>query len=283
MKGPLALFAAMVSATAGAWAFGAWQWRRNDAAVCSQMRAARQSMAVKVYDPQEIEALPPPVQRYFRAVLQEGQAMVSSVRLSQRGQFRQNEAKDIWQPFHATQFITTHPPGFDWDARIRIAAGIDVFVRDAYALGSGSLRASVLGLMTVADLRNTPEIANGELMRYLAEAVWYPTALLPSQGIRWDAIDDTSARATLIDGAITVSLEFRFGTDGLVAAVWAASRSRSGYESAPWLCRLGSYEARAGMCVPLDGEVEWQLPNGPSPYFRGRLTSIEHEFELPSS
>lgn len=47
-----------------------------------------------------------------------------------------------------------------------------------------------------ADLRGAlGEVAQGELMRFFAEAAWYPTALLPSQGVRWQAVDDTSARA----------------------------------------------------------------------------------------
>jgi hypothetical protein len=140
------------------------------------------------------------------------------------------------------------------------------------------MRASVLGLVTVAHIQDTAASARGELMRYLAEAAWYPTALLPSQGVRWEAIDDASARATLTDGATRVTLEFRFGIDGLIEEVWAASRPRSATESAPWLCRVSGYEQRAGMHVPIQGEVEWQLPSGPAPYFRGRMTHIEYEF-----
>ena len=34
-------------------------------------------------------------------------------------------------------------------------------------------------------------------------------------------IDNVSARATLADGATSITLEFRFGTDGLIAQVWA--------------------------------------------------------------
>ena len=41
-------------------------------------------------------------------------------------------------------------------------------------------------------------MAEGELMRFLAEAAWYPTALLPSQGVRWQGADERSAFATLI-------------------------------------------------------------------------------------
>lgn len=33
-------------------------------------------------------------------------------------------------------------------------------------------------------MANTPELARGELMRFFAEAAWYPTALLPNQGLQ---------------------------------------------------------------------------------------------------
>jgi len=265
-------------AAAATVALGRQRWRQKTTAFRATMRAACRPSSVKTYDRREIEALPPPVKRYFEVALQDGQAMIASVRFSQQGQFRADEKKDTWQPFQATQFATTHPPGFDWDARIRMAPWVDVWVRDAYALGVGSLRASLLGVVTVADLHDTAASARGELMRYLAEAVWYPTALLPSQGVRWEGIDDTSARATLSDGSTTVTLEFRFGTDGLIAEVWAASRPRSATESAPWLCRVSGYEQRAGMRVPVQGEVEWELPSGPAPYFQGRMTAIDYAF-----
>jgi hypothetical protein len=279
MKWGYSLLAGAVSAVSGAVALGRRRWQHRTTSVRAAMQAARSPMSATTYDRRDIEALPPPVKRYFDAVLQDGQTMIASVRFTQRGQFRRDEKTDTWQPFHATQFATMHPPGFDWDATIRWALGVDVWVRDAYALGAGSLRASVLGIVTVADVRDTAESARGELMRYLAEAAWYPTALLPGQGVRWEGIDDSSARATLTDGATTVTLEFRFGTDGLIAAVWAASRPRSATESAPWLCRVGGYEQRAGMLIPFQGEVEWQLPSGPAPYFRGRMTCIDYEFE----
>jgi hypothetical protein len=283
MKWGVMLGAGVVAAAAGALVLGQRRWRSTTAALRARMRASRTCVTVTNYDRSEIEALPPPVQRYFDAVLQDGQPIITSVRFTQAGQFRQDEHKEIWQPFQATQFATMHPPGFDWDARIRMAPGVDVWVRDAYAFGAGSLRASVLGLVTVADVHGTEASARGELMRYLAEAAWYPTALLPSQGVRWEGIDDASARATLTDGPTSVTLEFRFATDGLIAQVWAASRPRSATESAPWLCRVSDYVQRGAMRIPLQGEVEWQLPNGPAPYFRGRMTHIEFEYVVGQS
>ena len=70
------------------------------------------------------------------------------------------------------------------------------------------LHVEVFGLVTVADVRGTPAAAQRELLRYFAEAAWYPTALLPSQGVCWEAIDDFTARATLTDGATPFRLSF---------------------------------------------------------------------------
>ncbi len=275
----LLVVAAVVIVIGAVMGYGALGWQKQTTAFRAAMHSAQVPMADNAYDTREIEALPAPVQRYFRAVLRQGQAMVSSVRLTQQGQFLQNGAKAVWQPFHATQLNTTQPPGFDWDARIKMTSGLNVYVRDSYALGAGSLRAAIQGLVTVARMHGTPQMAQGELMRYLAEAVWYPTALLPSQGIRWDGIDDTSARATLTDGAVAVSLVFAFNLDGTMATAWASSRPRSADQSAPWLCRYRDYVERSGMLVPLEGEVEWQPQSGPQPYWRGRLTGIEFKFQ----
>ena len=59
--------------------------------------------------------------------------------------------------------------------------GLPVRVHDAYVAGEGILHASVLGLFTVVDMSGTREVDEGELMRFLAEAAWYPTALCPAR------------------------------------------------------------------------------------------------------
>jgi len=37
-------------------------------------------------------------------------------------------------------------------------------------------------------------INQGELLRWLGESVWFPTNLLPSDNIKWESIDDKSAK-----------------------------------------------------------------------------------------
>jgi hypothetical protein len=106
-------------------------------------------------------------------------------------------------------------------------------------------------------------------------------ALLPSQGVRWTAVDARTARAELADGEVLVKLVFRFNDQDLIENVKAESRGRIvGKEivPVPWGGRFWGYEQRAGMLVPLKGEVAWLLPAGANPYWRGRITSVEYPF-----
>jgi len=260
--------------------YGGYRWQSNTDKLRAKLASGRQIIKPKIYDQKEIEGLPAPVQQFFRTVLKDGQPMVAAVKVVHQGQFNMSDKKAKWSSFTSTQLVITQRPGFDWDGRIQIAPGLKVFVHDTYVLGVGTLHASLLGLITLADVRGTPEVAQGELMRFLAEAAWYPTALLPSQGVRWEAIDDTSARGTLTDGATTVSLIFCFNTEGLISSIHAAARYRTvggDLVATPWEGRFWDYTVRNGIQIPLEGEVRWQPPEGSWPYWRGRITEINYE------
>jgi len=281
LKAVLLLGAALLVVVAGASVYGSSRWTKGTRALRARLEAARIPITPLTYDEKEIENLPPPVRRYFRAVLKNGQAIVSAARLTHEGQFNMGEKQASWSRFTSSQVSVMRRPGFDWDARIAVVPGLNVFVHDAYVAGEGILHAELLGLVTLADMRATPDVAQGELMRFLAEAAWYPTALLPSQGIHWEPIDGVSATATLADGATTVSLVFRFDEKGLISGVRAAARTRTvngALVATPWQGRFWNYELRDGMRVPLEGEVAWELPEGSWPYWRGRVTGITYDF-----
>lgn len=261
--------------------YGEFRWKWGTRELHDRLEAAALPIEPKVFDKRELESMPAPVQRYFRAVLKAGQPMIASVKVAHAGQFSLGETEAKWVPFTSSQAVVSRRPGFDWDARMRMAPGINVFVHDAYVAGEGILHATLLGLVTLANTRGTPEAAQGELIRFVAEAVWYPTALLPSQGVRWEAVDNTSAKATIKDGDVTVTLLFRFNDAGLIGSVRAEARGRFVNDAVvptPWEGRLWRYELRDGMRIPLEAEVAWQLPEGPLPCWRARITEIAYEF-----
>lgn len=281
LKAITLIVVALVACVAIAAMYGAFRWQSGTDKLRARLDAGRQPIKPAIYDARELAVLPAPVQRYFRAVLKDGQPMIASIKLAHAGQLSMDEPKPKWVSFTSDQAVVTRRPGFDWDARIRMAPGIYVFVHDAYMAGEGILHATLFGLVTVANLRGTPEAAQGELMRFFAEAVWCPTALLPSQGVRWEAVDDTSAKATIRDGDVTVTLLFRFNADGLIGSVRAEARGRAVNGTVvpmPWEGRMWGYEWCDGMYVPMQAEVAWLLPEGPLPYWRGRITELGYEF-----
>ncbi len=270
----------LVLVIAGAILFGTYLWQSKARALHAKMKQARVSIAPLSYDLRELEGLPAPVQRYFRAVLKEGQPLVASVNVEHTGTFNMSETGEQWKPFRSTQRVITRRPGFVWDARIRMAPGMAVHVHDAYVAGEGVLTAKLFGLLTVMKQPSTPELAEGELVRFFAEATWYPTALLPSQGVRWEEVDSRSARATLVDSDISITMVFTFNDEGVVDTVRAEDRGRiigGQVIPTPWQGRFWSYEMREGMLIPLDGEVAWLLSDGAKPYWRGRIQRIEYE------
>jgi hypothetical protein len=176
----LLILALVLVIAAGVLALAAYRWRSQTDDLVGRLTRGAAPGPRPAFSLAELEGLAAPVARYFRAVLRDGQPLVRNVRLTQTGEFLVRPTPDGWRPFTATQHCTAQPAGFVWDARIRMAPGLSIRVRDAFVNGAGSMRASVLGLFTMLNVKGTPDIAAGALHRYLAEAVWFPTALLPS-------------------------------------------------------------------------------------------------------
>ena len=269
--------AVLLLALAGTLVLAQRRWQRRTSDLLGQLYDRNLEEISSHYSEEDLKNLPPPVRRYFQAVLHGGQPIIHGARIEKVGNFLLKPETDTWGPFEAIQFLSGYPPGFIWDARIRMAPGLSVRVRDGFVGGSGTMSASVMGLLNVVFVEDTPGINAGALHRYLAEAVWCPTSLLPSQGVSWEAVDETTARATLSVMGTTVSLDFRFGEGGFVESIFTPERARDvDGESVltPWQGRFGDYAEWDGMRIPVAGEVEWLLPQGPMVYWRGRITEV---------
>jgi len=270
-------------AVAGLSAFGQRRWAGAMQALRGKLEASRIDVKQTAtgppsrYDERELEGLPAPVQRYFRAALKNGQPVITAVDIEIAGSFNMSPTGEQWKPFTSRQHVTTRRPGFLWDARISMLPGVAVRVVDSYIAGQGLLHAALQGLFTVAEVRGDGEIARGEFMRWFAESAWYPTALLPSQGVRWEAVDDHSANATMVDGLLTLTLLFRFNDAGLIGSFRAEARGGMVGDKmvmAPWEGIWSNYQMRDGVELPFTGEVAWMRPEGRKPYFIGTVTAL---------
>lgn len=273
----LAVLGALAAGSIVAARVRASRFDRATAQLVDELLADANGRPKRAFTRDDLDGLPDPVGRFLDTVLEEGQPYVRAARLRQRGEFRLGDATAPWRPFTATQYFATDPPGFVWDAWIDLAPSVPIRVVDAYVDGTGSLHAALLSAIPVADAEPSPELDVGELLRYLAETVWFPTALLPDEGVVWEPVDERSARATIEHRGTTASVVFRFDERNRVKRLHSEGRYRQEDDGfAPWTGYFRDYRRRNGMLVPLDAEVEWNLPEGDLRYWRGTVDGIEH-------
>ena len=94
-------------------------------------------------------------------------------------------------------------------------------------------------------------------------------------------MDEHSARATLVDGPLSLTMTFRFDSNGLMTSGRAQARGRTVARKViptPWEGRWSNYQLKGGMKVPMTGEVAWLLPERDKPYWRGTVVSLNYEF-----
>lgn len=229
----------------------------------------------------DLKGLPDPVHRYVKHVLGHEQRSIRMMRMTQSGELRTDPRRPRWMKFRAEHMVTPESRTFSWDARVRVLPLLHLRVRDAYADGVGSGQVKLLSTVTVASDRNRPELNAASLHRYLAEAVWYPTALLPSAGVQWRPVDDRRAVATLSDLANTVSLEFRFNDLAEVVGIHTEgrwNRTAKGYELTPWEGHFSGYRRHHGVLVPAKAEVGWYANGRLEIVWKGDITSLVYEF-----
>ncbi len=269
--------ASLLVLAAAAVALGAAVWRGDSARAVARLQQPDSGRAPAAGDGTE-STLPPPVARYFAYALAADRRPVRTAHVRWMGEFRMRPDA-AWVPFTATQDFSVNPPGFVWDARIRMLPFMNVRVRDCYRAGAASMLGRLAGVIPVVDQAGTPELAQSALGRWLGEAAWFPTALLPRPGVQWEAIDDSTARVTLTDGSTTVSAEFRFAADG--RALRMTSMRYRDVDGTPVLTPFegvyGDYVPVNGVMIPSSAEVAWLTPEGRYAYWRGAPVEVRYQ------
>ena len=271
----------LAAAGAAGLAWGEARWRSASNRLTADLLAATRSHPTTVDFGHELNTLPPVVARYFRTALRDGQPMIARAHVTWRGEFNMGKpGRDKWRAFTAEQDFNPAAPGFVWNARIQFAPAIPVFVRDSFVVDRASMRGAIFGVVPVVNAQPSPDLASGALQRYLGECAWLPTALLPSQGVTWAALDDTRAIAAIAAGTTRVSLEFRFNADALPVSIFAPARMMDDGAGQmvprPWEARIQSFTQQNGMTIPARATAVWHLPGGDFEYWRGtpeRVTS----------
>lgn len=266
--------AAIVVVAASAMAIGRAAFERRLAGEATSLLAASTGREPRVVTEADLATLPDPVQRWLRWARVPGTTIPRTVRLTQEGRFRLGPDRG-WMPFTAEEVYSTDPPGFVWTTEMRMLPLVDIVGRDRYAEGRGSIEMRALGVFSVARASG-PALDQGALLRYLNETIWFPAAVL-SPAIRWSAIDEHSARATISDGEVTADAVFFFDQEGRPVDMIAERQDLARGRLETWSTPLTAYGEFSGIRIPSAGTAVWKYDGGDFTYIELRVTGVTYD------
>lgn len=215
------------------------------------------------------ENLPTPVWRYFLYAFKERQPYISYVRLKHSGTFK-TSLNGKWQDITGEEYFTVDKPGFIWKGRIGFLTAID-----SYVAGQGSLKVYLFSVLRIAN-GTGPKFTQGELLRWLGESVWFPTALLPGDGVRWESIDDYHARLEFTCDNVNVHYIVTFNENAEITTL-ETMRYIDGRSLHIWIGKLSNYEMQNGMMIPTTIEAVWKIEGREFPYAVFNVSQIEYD------
>ncbi len=154
-------------------------------------------------------------------------------------------------------------------------------VRDSYISGQGSTRVRMAYLIPFGS-ESGPEVDQGDLLRYLNETMWFPSAAL-SEYIQWEPIDYNSARATMTYGEVSGSAVFEFNEAGNLVTMSAErfGKFNGNYSLETWTTPIKAHRDFWQYHLPSRGTGIWKLESGDFPYIELEVTEIDLNVARP--
>jgi hypothetical protein len=115
------------------------------------------------------------------------------------------------------------------------------------------------------------------MQRYLSEICWFPSAAL-NPYITWEAIDATTAKATMVHNGVSGSVIFHFSKgDDIIGC--SADRFKGGGKDAPlekWVVTTKGYSVMNGIKMPVKSEATWKLKEGDFTWYKLEISEVEY-------
>jgi hypothetical protein len=223
-----------------------------------------ETLPTAVFSPAMIADLPEPVQRYFLHAIAPGTPLATAVELSMTGHIRL-APEQAWLPLQAEEVLSTQ--GFLWKA----VAGqglMQMHGADYYTNGNGRMRFSLWGLIPVVNA-HSPDVRRSAIGRWVGEYFWLPAALLPAQGVHWQAIDPNTIQASLIATGEPMNLTFEIDSQGKLLRGsflrWGNQTEAGDYAQIPFGGEYQAEQTFAGYTIPVQMEAGWWI--GTERYF----------------
>jgi hypothetical protein len=248
--------------------------RRDDKRVEGVWQSLEAPSMRQFFTEDMVPDLPAPARRYLLHAIRPGRPLAYSVSLEMGGTMRLKPGHE-WMPMKARQILAP-PKGFVWraevgDGLVRFSGG------DHYANGSGRVRFWLWGVIPLVQQEGA-DVSRAALGRMACETIWLPSSLLPQRGVKWEALDDESARATMKISEETITLTLFVESDGRLREVrilrWGDQTEDGGFGYVPFGGRIQEERDFGGYTIPSKVSVGWRI--GTDRYFEFFRAQIEN-------
>ncbi|MET3980266.1 hypothetical protein ABIB62_002393 [Mucilaginibacter sp. UYP25] len=142
-----------------------------------------------------------------------------------------------------------------------------------YISDKGRLVVSLFSLYNIVNGKGK-KFNQGELLRWLAESVWFPTNLLPSESLQWLAMNKNTAKLIFTYRGMCLSYIVSFSNDEITQ--FQTSRYMGNEKLETWIGKLGAYQKINNIMVPTKIEAIWRLANGDFSYAKFNVLRIDY-------
>lgn len=216
-----------------------------------------------------------PVRRYFLHAIAPGTPLASYVELEMNGSFRQQPDAD-WLPMQASQIISAE--GFIWQARVG-KGSLGFSGADYYAQNRGRVKFFWWGLIPLVDAQNS-NINRSSVGRLCIEYIWLPSALLPQNGVAWQAISDNTIQANFeIDNepiSLTLYIDDYGKLFGISLPRWGDNTADKNWQYIPFGAEIQAEATFGGYTIPARMNVGYWLSTDKYwTFFQATLNRVE--------
>jgi len=228
-----------------------------------------------VFTTEDISKLPSPVQKYFKYCGYIGTPKMSNMKAYY------NDV-DFVQSGKKLKIKYTH---YNFVAKPERLALIDTSMFgipfegiDAFQDGIGSMKGVFAKSITLFNEKGAA-MDKASLADCLAEGLLMPNLALQDY-VKWEAIDETHAKATITYYGISASGIFTFDHNGAMTSFTTYDREyndgNGNKQKAKWSAVCGNYKDKNGIKYPTILKAVWHLETGDLVYFESREMDIKY-------
>lgn len=162
------------------------------------------------FDPASIASLPEPAQRYFRYTIRPGAALQGVVEIEMRGKMGLGTKDEPNYRAMTAKQVLAPPYGLVW----KLEAG-PVSGSDGAMPNYSWTRFWLFGVLPIVRVSGSEDHRRSAFGRVVAEgAFWAPARLLPGDTVRWESLDNDSARAIVTFAGLEQAVDITVADDG---------------------------------------------------------------------